>query len=122
MGGRLSLMKKSSLLAGALCSALITAPIVAAAADLSPSTILSNAQSYDGQSVAVQGTITDFSTRQTRRGTVATYKICDQKCVDVLDPNASTQTNGNSVTINGTFHASINEGRQTYSNVIVIRP
>ncbi len=116
-------MNKSSLLVATLCgAALITAPIIAAAAYLSPSAVLSDTQSYDGQSVAVQGTITDFATRQTRRGTIATYQICDHKCVDVFDPNARTQSNDGNVTVNGTFHASLNEGRQTFSNVIVIQP
>jgi hypothetical protein len=116
-------MKYLSLLIGAICFAtIVNPPIIARADNLSPSAIVSNAQSYNGKSVQVQGTVQDFSTRKTPRGTISTYKVCDQQCVAVVDSDGGTQTNGDSVTVSGTFHASLQARRQTYTNVILIQP
>jgi hypothetical protein len=53
--------------------------------------ILSNPQTYDGQPVAIQGTVQKYTTRQTPRGgTVSTYQVCDQQCVTVPSPEPFT--------------------------------
>jgi hypothetical protein len=115
-------MKYATLLIGAIgFAALLNTPLVARADDLAPSTILSNPQSYDGKSVAVQGTVQNYTTRLTPRGgTVASYKVCDQQCVSVMDPSGGAQVNGGSATVNGTFHATLQMRNQKLTNVIVI--
>jgi hypothetical protein len=114
-------MRKSSLLIGPLwAAALVLAPAFACAADITPSTILSNTQSYDAQSVSVAGTVKGFSTRQTRRGTVSTYQVCDDQCVNAVDPSGASETNGNKATVSGTFHTSLKTRRETLTNVIVV--
>ncbi|MGB6060922.1 MAG: hypothetical protein WBG27_04400 [Candidatus Aquilonibacter sp.] len=61
-------MKYLSLLIGAICFAtIVNSPTIARADDLSPTAVVSNAQSYDGKAVQVQGTVQDFSTRKTQR-------------------------------------------------------
>jgi hypothetical protein len=115
-------MKYAALLIGAIGFAtLLNTRLIARADDLAPSTILSNPASYDGQPVAVQGTIQNFSTRQTANGgTVSTYKVCDTQCVAVLDPGNGAQLNGRSATIAGTFHATLNIRGRKLTNIIVV--
>jgi len=101
-------------------SVLAVAPIIASAAVITPSTVLSNTQSYDGQPVSVSGTVKGFSTRRTPRGTISMYQLCDRQCVNAVDRAGGAQTNGSTATVNGTFHASLQTRRQTLTNVIVV--
>ncbi len=110
-------MHKLLLLAAAVCFAgLASAPLLVHAADLTPSNLLANTQSYDGKSVSVQGTVQNFSRHTTPRGTISTYQVCDQQCVNVVDAKGSALTNGGNVNVDGTFHASLQEQRRTYSS------
>jgi len=59
--GRLHVMKTSSKLAGSLCAVtLALTPVLASAANLTPSAILSSTQSNDGQVVTVDGKVKDL--------------------------------------------------------------
>ncbi len=120
--GRLHVMKTSSKLAGSLCAvALALTPVLGSAANLTPSAILSSTQSNDGQAVTVDGKVKEFITKQTRRfGTVSMYQICDQQCINVVDPSGGTQTNDSTVTASGTFHTSLKGRNKTFTNVIVV--
>ncbi len=120
--GRLHVMKTSSKLAGPLCAvALALTPVLASAANLTPSAILSSTQSNDGQAVTVDGKVKEFITKQTRRfGTVSMYQICDQQCINVVDRSGGTQTNDSTVTVRGTFHTSLKAPHKTFTNVVVV--
>jgi len=62
--GRLHVMKTSSKLAGSLCAvALALTPVLASAANLTLSAILSSTQSNDGQAVTVDGKVKEFILR-----------------------------------------------------------
>lgn len=114
-------MKKSSFFTGALCAAALSlAPVVAFAANMAPSQILANTQSYDGQAVSVSGSVNDFSTKSSRRGTVSLYRLCDSKCVDVVDLSGTTQSNGSDVTVSGTFRSTLQTPKKTFTNVVVV--
>jgi|ERR1700683_1038388 hypothetical protein len=115
-------MKYAALLMAAIgFAAILNSPIIARADDLAPSMILSNPQTYDGQPVAVQGTVQKYTTRQTPRGgTVSTYQVCDQQCVTVLDSSDGAQLNGRNAIVTGTFHATLQIGGRKLTNVVVI--
>ncbi|MGB6986805.1 MAG: hypothetical protein WBD74_12595 [Candidatus Aquilonibacter sp.] len=115
-------MHKLLLLVGAACfAALANAPLLVRAADLTPSNLLANTRSYDGQPVSVQGTVKNFSTHKTLRGTISTFQVCDQQCVSVVDETGGAETNSADVTVSGSFHTTLQARRQTYTNVIVIQ-
>jgi len=94
---------------------------VAAAASLTPSTILANPSSYDGKAVTVAGKVAHFQTNKTLMGTVAAYQLCDAKCVIVIDQKNTTHADGDSVTVSGTFNITFKGPKKTYSNVVMIK-
>jgi cytochrome c-type biogenesis protein CcmE len=114
-------MKSSRVLAAALCAGIASlVPISALADPLTPSALLASAQAHDGQSVSVTGTVKGFTTRQGRRGTIATFQVCDQQCVNAADLSGTTQTEGATVTLTGTIHAAMKTRQGSQTNVIVI--
>ncbi|MGD1065896.1 MAG: hypothetical protein ABR975_03700 [Vulcanimicrobiaceae bacterium] len=114
-------MKISRVLAVALCAGIASLVPVSALADpLTPSALLASAQAHDGQSVSVTGTVKGFTTRHGRRGTIATYQVCDQQCVNAADLSGTTQTEGATVTLTGTFHVSMQTRQGSQTNLIVI--
>jgi len=100
--------------------ALALAPIAAAAATLSPSTIVAGASSYDGKTVTVTGKVSNFQTSSTMMGTVAGFQLCDSKCVVVIDQTNHARTNGSTATVTGTFHTTFKGPRKTFNNAVVI--
>lgn len=101
--------------------AFILVSCVALAADaLAPSAIVASPSTYDGKSVTVTGTVSNFQTSKTMMGSVAGYQLCDAQCVVVIDETNTTQTNGSSATVTGTFHATFKAPRKTFTNAVVI--
>jgi len=96
------------------------APIAAAAAALSPSTIVASASSYDGKTVTATGKVGNFQTSNTMRGTVAGFQLCDSKCVVVIDETNHARSNGSTATVTGTFHTTFKGPRKSFNNAIVI--
>jgi hypothetical protein len=104
----------------ALTLVLAFAPVAAAAATLSPSTIVASPSSYDGKSVTVTGKVTNFQTSSTMMGTVAGFQLCDSKCVVIIDQTNHTRSNGGTATVTGTFHTTFKGPRKTFNNAVVI--
>ncbi len=104
----------------ALTVLLVIAPVVAAAAALSPSALVAGASSYDGKSVTVAGKVTNFRTSSTMMGTVAGFQLCDSKCVVVIDQTNHARSNGSTATVTGTFHVTFKGPRKTFTNAVVI--
>jgi hypothetical protein len=96
------------------------APIAAAAATLSPSTIAASPATYNGKTVTVTGKVTNFQTSSTMMGTVAGYQLCDSKCVVVIDETNHARGNGSIATVTGTFHTTFKGPRKTFNNAVVI--
>jgi hypothetical protein len=95
-------------------------PVAALAAALAPSAVVASPSSYDGKTITVTGKVANYQTSKTMMGTVAGFQLCDAKCVVVIDEKAGSQTNGNTATVTGTFHATFKGPRKTYDNAIVI--
>jgi len=114
-------MKYTFVRVGGLAAALLlVTPQMSLGAAIAPSAILSNVQSYDGQAVSVTGTIKNFQARTTPRGRFSRYQICDNQCIQVIDPRGGTQTDGSTATVDGTFHASLRNRRKTLQDVIIV--
>ncbi|HKU81182.1 MAG TPA: hypothetical protein VJP76_03350 [Candidatus Tumulicola sp.] len=104
-------------IAAVLAAAL---PAAALAAALAPSAIVASPSTYDGQSVTVTGTVSNFQTSHTPMGTVAGFQLCDAKCVVVIDKTNQSRTDGSSATVTGTFHATFKGPRKTFTNAVVV--
>jgi hypothetical protein len=92
----------------------------ALAATVAPSAIVASPSSFDGKTITVAGSVKGFQTSSTMMGTVAGYQLCDAKCIVVIDESNHTQTNGQTATVTGTFHASFKGPRKTFTNALVI--
>jgi hypothetical protein len=96
---------------GALCamffSILGVAISASASQSLSPDAVLAGASNYDGQMIAITGTVRNVHTHTTPRGTFSRYDLCSTQCVHVLDRSGASVSEGSSVTVNGTFHAQL---------------
>jgi cytochrome c-type biogenesis protein CcmE len=87
-----------------------------------PSAIVADPTTYDGQSVSVSGTAKAPKTRTTRRGQILTFQLCDTQCVNVVefgDAAAAGVTEGQSVSVTGSFHASFGKMRHMENVVLV---
>jgi hypothetical protein len=86
----------------------------------SPSALAGDPTTYDGQTVSVSGTAKDPHTRTMRHGgTAMMYQLCDTACIHVFQFGDSTVTDGASVIVTGTFHATFGRVKQT-SNVLLV--
>lgn len=86
---------------------------------VAPSALAANPANYDGQDVTVSGAVKNPTTRQTRRGTATTYKLCDSACINVIAFGDTNVADGSQVTVSGRFRATF--GRQTVmTNVLVV--
>ncbi|MFZ0032000.1 MAG: hypothetical protein WAK84_09015 [Candidatus Cybelea sp.] len=104
-----------------LLTALLAAlPIVVAAATLVPSAILASPSTYDGQTVTVSGTVSNFMSKSTAMGQFSGFQLCDSKCINVIDKTNQTHANGSAATLTGTFHASFKAPHKTWSNALTI--
>ena len=86
-----------------------------------PSAIVGSPSTYDGQSVSVSGTAKSPATRTTKRGQVLTFQLCDTQCVNVRefgDAAAAGVSEGQTVSVTGTFHATF--GRANMQNVVLV--
>jgi len=76
--------------------------------------------SYDGKTVTVEGTVSNFQTSSTLMGKVAGFQLCDSSCIVVVDKTAQTRSNGATVTVTGVFHTSFSGPKRTFKNAVVI--
>jgi hypothetical protein len=95
-------------------------PIAVAAANLTPSIVLATPSTYDGKSIAVSGTVSDFTTRNTDLGNFTKFSLCDTKCITVLDKGQQSHADKSTVTVTGTFHASFKGPHKVWTDVLMI--
>jgi cytochrome c-type biogenesis protein CcmE len=87
-----------------------------------PSAIAASPSTYDGQNVSVSGTAKNPATRKGRRGQVLTFQLCDTQCINVVefgDAAAAGVTEGQTVSVTGSFHASFGRVRHMENVVLV---
>jgi hypothetical protein len=90
------------------------------AASATPSALASSPSTYDGQSVSVNGTAKNPHARKMKRGGVAyMYQLCDAQCINVIQFGANPVTDGTSIAVTGTFHATFGRVHQQ-NNVLVV--
>lgn len=95
-------------------------PIAAIAATLAPSAIVASPSTYDGQTVTVAGTVSNYKTHQSAAGEVGRFNLCDSKCVIVIDRTAQAHADNSTTTITGKFHATLQRTKTTLTNVITV--
>lgn len=106
---------------GAKAAALAAITILAACGGAKPATtaqLAGNASSFDKATVTVSGTAKAPATRETPRGNVVRYELCDGACINVVQFGDVSVTDGSKVTVSGTFHATF--GRRTPINDVLV--
>jgi cytochrome c-type biogenesis protein CcmE len=98
---------------------MLTAAVLVAAV-LTPSQILSNPTSYEGQSVTVSGTVSNVQVSKSLFRTVTGFQLCDTKCIVVIDEKNAGHHNGEQATVSGTFQQSFKGPKRSFKNVILI--
>lgn len=108
---------KSSFLAAAL---ILCAIGCAHATTLAPGDVLANGATYDGKTVAVAGTVSDFRSHVSHKGNAyATFELCaSSSCVHVFEWGTESRSEGRSLTVHGTFSVEKHVGRYTFYNEI----
>lgn len=86
---------------------------------VTPSALAASPATYDGESVNVSGTAKDPRTRETRRGQLVIYQLCDSACVHVVQFGDATVTAGSPVSVTGMFRASFGRVKRI-ENVVVV--
>ncbi|MGB9430253.1 MAG: hypothetical protein WCC11_10355 [Gammaproteobacteria bacterium] len=88
------------------------------AADISPGTVIANADEYDGQRVQVKGAIKDFKDKISHRGNeYETFELCESdECINVFAWGETPYANGNVVSLSGTFFRVKRVGRYIFYN------
>ncbi len=104
-----------------LCCALLAALANCGhATSVTPSALVAKAASYDGQDVSVNGTVKNPTAHQFRRGSVTTYQLCDNSCINVLQFGAANVSDGDQQTVTGTFHHAFGRRRFHMPDVVVV--
>jgi hypothetical protein len=113
-------IQRASVLACALLVLTFGAGCGSKAQATTPSGLTGDPATYDGQIVSVSGTAKNPRTRKLRRGgTAVTYQLCDSTCIHVFQFGDGSVTDGSTVSVTGTFHATFGRVRQT-SNVLLV--
>jgi len=89
------------------------------AKQVAPSALVGSASTYDGKSVSVSGTVRHPHQRQTARGEVVRYQLCDSGCIHVVQFGNATVTDGSTASVAGTFHADFGKRRHTKDVLVV---
>jgi hypothetical protein len=96
------------------------APAALIAAVLTPTQLLSNPSSYEGQSVTVSGTVSHLQVSKTMFRKVTGFQLCDSKCVVVIDEKNAEHHEGEQATVSGTFQQDFKGPKRSFKNVILI--
>ena len=99
---------------------LVALPIAAVAATLAPSVIVATPSSYDGHTLTVTGTVSEFKTKDTAMGDFTKFSLCDSKCILVVDKTSQPHADSTSATVTGTFHESYKGPKKQWTNVLTI--
>lgn len=93
----------------------VVLPVAASAATIDQ--ILSNPSRYDGQHVALTGSVTSLHSKVSVRGNpYVTFSLCSDRCIDVFAFGRSTIRDGQTITVHGTFAVVKHVGSYTYHN------
>jgi hypothetical protein len=94
----------------------------AAAATISPGYLLAHGSTYDGRSVTVAGSISAFRPHVSHKGNAyVTFEVCaTSSCVHVFEWGSPELTEGQSLTVHGTFSVQKHVGQYTFYNEIEV--
>jgi hypothetical protein len=95
--------------------------LLAAASTLTPTQLLANPSTYDGQSVTVAGKVSHYQTQKVMMRTIAGFQLCDTQCVVVIDETNGQHANGDQTSVSGTFYKTFKGRSRTFNNCVVIK-
>lgn len=81
--------------------------------------ILANPSSYDGDHVSVSGTIQKLERKVSAKGThYVTFSLCSSQCIDVYGFGSANISDGQTITVFGTFQVVRHLDSFTFNNAI----
>lgn len=96
---------------------MAASPVPAITAPAAIADILANPASFDGKHLAVTGTIANLAPKTSKRGNdYTTFDLCDTKCIRVYSYGHPKLSNGQKLTVNGTFAADKHVGSLDFKN------
>ena len=100
-----------------LAGAIALAPIAALATTIDD--VLGHPSTYDGQHVDVSGQISHLKQKTSHKGNpYVTFSLCSDQCVHVFAFGSPSITDGQTITVHGTFAAVKRVGSYTFRNEI----
>ena len=92
-------------------------PIVASATTIAQ--VLASPSSYDGQHVDVTGRVSGLRSKTSHRGNAyVTFSLCSDRCVHVFAFGTPNISDGQTITVHGTFAAVKHVGEYTFYNEV----
>jgi hypothetical protein len=98
---------------------LMAVPIAGLAASTSVAQILSSPSTYDGSHVVVSGTVSGLVQKTSHKGNpYVTFSLCSNQCIHVFAFGSPSISDGQRITVHGTFEAVKRVGGYTFYNEI----
>jgi hypothetical protein len=98
-----------------------SAPLAAGA--MTPDQIASAPRVYNGQHVEVTGRVTHVHPLHLRNGTTyVRFSVCATRCIHAVVSGAAALTEGETITVHGTYYGWKNLGTYTVRNGVEIDP
>ncbi len=103
----------------ALLAALFALSLPAAAATATVAQLLANPSSYDGSHVDITGTIQKLEQKTSHKGNpYVTFSLCASQCIHVFGFGSPSLSDGQTITVHGTFAAVKHVSDYTFYNEI----
>ena len=100
---------------------LASSPLAARA--MTPDQIISASRSYEGRPVEVTGRVTHLRARRVPNGTTyVRFLLCATRCIEAVASGVSRLTEGETITVHGTYYGWRNFSTYTVHNGIVVDP
>lgn len=99
----------------ALLALFLAWPAISSAATIAQ--VLGNPSSYDGQHVELNGTVERVKQKVSHRGNpYVTFSLCSNQCIHVFAFGSPSISEGQTITVRGTFAAVKHVGSYTFYN------
>ncbi len=98
---------------------LMSVPLAAAA--MTPDQIASSPRAYNGQHVEVTGRVTHLRALHLRNGTTyVRFSLCATRCIHAVVSGATALTEGETITVHGTYYGWKNFGTYMVHNGVAV--
>jgi hypothetical protein len=115
--GRLIISKTKTLIVIAFAATTVFFSVAARATTIDQ--VLGSPSAYDGQHVEVTGKVGGLRETVSRKGNpYATFSLCSERCIHVFTFGSPRISNGQTITVHGTFESVKHQGEYMFYNEI----